>query len=86
MTISLWAIKVQKAPSLGRILTLTPAVFLWITVTIALIWYEIVVIPPTLAKNVATGTVVGIIIGISLILNLMLLIDFLSGLKKKEEA
>ena len=86
MTISLWAIKIQKAPSLGRILTLAPAAFLWITVTIALIWYEIVVIPPTLAKNVATGIAVGIIIGISLILNLMLLVDFLSGLKKKEEA
>ena len=86
MTVSLWAIKVQKAPSLGRILTLAPAAFLWITVTIALIWYEIVVVPPTLATNPATGTAVGIIIGISLILNLMLLIDFLLGLRRKEEA
>ncbi len=84
MTISLWAIKIQKAPKLGRALTLSPAFFLWITVTIALIWYEVIVVPATIATGkILTGYVVGAIIAISLILNIMLLIDFLKGLKAK---
>ncbi len=84
MTISLWAIKIQKAPKLGRALTLSPAFFLWITVTIALIWYEVIVVPATIAAGkILTGYVVGAIIAISLILNIMLLIDFLKGLKAK---
>ena len=82
MTISLWVIKVQKAPKLGKALTLSPAFFLWITVTVALIWYEVVVVPATIAAgNITTGYVVGAIIGISLILNIMLLVDFLKGLR-----
>lgn len=87
MTISLWVVKVQKAPPLGKGLTLTPAFFLWITVTIALIWYEIVVIPPMLAAGgmkTATGIAVGIITGIGLVLNIMLLIDFLLAYRRPE--
>jgi len=82
MTIALWAAKVQKTTALGKGLTYTPAFFLWITVTVALIWYEIVVIPPTIASDVVTGIAVGIITGIGLILNLMLLIDFLIAYRK----
>ncbi len=83
MTISLWVIRVQKAPKLGKALTLSPAFFLWITVTIALIWYEAVVVPATIAGgNILTGYVVGVIIAISLVLNIMLLIDFFKGLRK----
>ncbi len=83
MTISLWVIRVQKAPKLGKALTLSPAFFLWITVTIALIWYEAVVVPATIAGgNILTGYVVGVIIAVSLVLNIMLLVDFFKGLKK----
>lgn len=82
MTVSLWVVKVQKATTLGKTLTLSPAFFLWITVTVALIWYEVVVVPATIvAGNIVTGYVVGTIIGISLILNLMLLADFLKRLR-----
>ena len=85
MTVSLWVVKVQKAPTLGKALTLAPAFFLWITVTIALIWYEIVVIPATIAKGlVATGYAVGTIIAISLALNLMLIADYIRSLRRKE--
>ncbi len=83
MTISLWVIRVQKAPKLGKALTLSPAFFLWITVTIALIWYEAVVVPATIAGgNILTGYVVGVITAVSLVLNIMLLVDFFKGLKK----
>ncbi|MET1101177.1 MAG: carbon starvation protein A [Pyrodictiaceae archaeon] len=82
MTVALWAIKVQRTTALGRGLTLAPAFFLWITVTVALIWYEAVVVPATIAKNPVTGYTVGIITGIGLILNIMLLVDFLIAIRR----
>jgi len=82
MTVALWAAKVQRTTALGKGLTFTPAFFLWITVTIALGWYEAVVVPATIASDPVTGYAVGIIIGIGLILNIMLLIDFLLSLRR----
>lgn len=82
MTIALWVAKVQKTTTLGKGLTFAPAFFLWITVTVALCWYEAVVVPATIASDPLTGYAVGIITGIGLILNIMLLIDFLQSLKK----
>lgn len=82
MTISLWVIKVQKVTTLGKALVLSPAFFLWVTVTVALIWYEVVVIPALIAKGkVLSGILVGILLGISLILNLMLLTEFFKKLR-----
>ncbi len=85
MTVALWTAKVQKATALGRGLTLSPALFLWITVTVALVWYEVVVVPPQVAagglKSI-TGIAVGTIIGIGLILNLMLLVDFILSYRR----
>lgn len=85
MTIALWAAKVQKTTPLGRGLTLTPALFLWITVTLALIWFEIMVIPPLIVAGglkTATGIAVGIITIIGLALNIMLLVDFITAYRR----
>ncbi len=82
MTVALWAAKVQRTTALGKGLTFTPAFFLWITVTVALIWYEAVVVPATVIKNPLTGYAVGIITGVGLALNIMLLIDFLLALRR----
>ncbi|HIQ03205.1 MAG TPA: carbon starvation protein A [Desulfurococcales archaeon] len=85
MTIALWAIKVQKTTPLGKGLTLTPALFLWITVTLALIWFEIMVIPPLIAAGglkTATGIAVGVITIIGLALNIMLLVDFITAYRR----
>ncbi|HDN76099.1 MAG TPA: carbon starvation protein A, partial [Acidilobales archaeon] len=82
MTVALWAAKVQRTTALGKGLTFTPAFFLWITVTVALIWYEAVVVPATVVKNPLTGYTVGIITGVGLALNIMLLIDFLLALRR----
>ena len=85
MTVALWAAKIQKTTPLGKGLTLSPAFFLWITVTIALIWYEAVVVPPLIAAGgmkAITGIAVGIITAIGLILNLMLLADFIMAYRR----
>lgn len=84
-TSSLWAIKIQKTGLGGKIVTLTPAIFLWITVTIAIIWFEVIVIPPLLAAGglkAVTGIAVAVILGISFILNIMLLMDFIKAYKR----
>ncbi len=59
---------------------LIPALFLWITVTIGLIWYLFVVIPSIAVafnKYMLGGFTV-----IMLILNFILVADFLSGWRK----
>ncbi len=82
MTISVWAVKVQRAPSLGRFLTVAPAVFLWTTVTIALIWYLAVVVPAIAATKPLTATVVGLATVIGLALNLYLFALWITTMRK----
>ncbi len=82
MTISLWVIKVQKASKLGKALTVAPAVFLWITVTLALIWFLITVVPAT--PSLFTAIVVGIATCIGLGLNVYLFTLWLRSLRRRE--
>lgn len=65
-----------------------PAAFLWVTVTVALIWYEIVIIPAFLANpakpaNIVTGIIVGLINLFMLILNFVMIKSFLKNWKLK---
>ncbi|NPA23079.1 MAG: carbon starvation protein A [Crenarchaeota archaeon] len=84
MTISLWVIKVQKAPKLGKALTLAPAIFLWITVTLALIWFLIIVVPAT--PNIITAIIVGTATCIGLGLNTYLFALWIKALRTREQA
>ncbi len=88
MTVAVWTIKVQKAPSLGRALVVAPAVFMWVTTTLALLWYEATVIPPLIAKGggaAATGAVVGTVTAIGIALNLLILWLWIKSLTKPGE-
>ncbi len=85
MTISLWVIKVQKAPGLGKALTVAPAIFLWVTVTIALIWYLAFVVPHIALAKPFVAAVVGTATGIGLGLNLFLFAGWVRGLKRPIE-
>ena len=82
MTISLWAIKVQRAPGLGKGLTVAPAIFLWVTVTVALIWYLITVVPAIALHKPFTAAVVGGATGVGLGLNLFLFASWIRGLRR----
>ncbi len=82
MTVAVWTIKVQKATALGKALVVAPAIFLWFTVTAALIWYLIVVVPPELGT--ATGWVVGVITLIGVGLNLYLFVEWMRSLRRPE--
>ncbi|MFP4432392.1 MAG: carbon starvation protein A [Spirochaetaceae bacterium] len=53
-----------------------PAMGLWVTVTAAMFWYLIVVIPVTWDANPATGGTVGVITALMLVINFVFIIDF----------
>jgi carbon starvation protein len=63
---------------------LIPALFLWITVTVALIWYMFVAIPTFMGSNPVQAVILGIIIIVMILLNLLLIMDFFLIWKEKE--
>ncbi|TFG85258.1 MAG: carbon starvation protein A [Spirochaetales bacterium] len=89
LTVAVWVKK--KLDPKYTMMVLIPAVVLWVTVTAALIWYEIVIIPTffvDMAKtmNVITGGVVGAINLFMLILNFIMIAGFLKNYKEKKLA
>jgi len=79
LTVTVW-VKKKLNPKYVNI-TFIPAVFLWVTVTVALIWYEIVIIPVFFRSganttSVITGIVVGLITLFMLILNFIMINSF----------
>lgn len=84
MTVAIWAIKIQKTTGLGKTLTVAPALFMWVTVTAALVWYIFIVLPALVAKNIGTAIAVGVITVIGLALNIYLFIEWILTLHKRE--
>ena len=82
MTAALWVTKVQRAGNWSWAV-LIPALFLWITVTLALLWFLVVVVPGIGA--VTTKYAVAIITLTGLLLNFLLAIDFWAAWKKPAE-
>ncbi len=82
MTISLWVIRVQKAPKLGKALTVAPAIFLWVTVTVALIWYLAFVVPHIALSKPFVASVVGAATAVGVGLNLFLFAGWVRGLRR----
>ncbi|NPA05646.1 MAG: carbon starvation protein A [Crenarchaeota archaeon] len=86
MTIAVWVIRATRATRLGKALVVAPAVFMWATVTLALLWYEAAVVPVYLAKggtHTVTGLAVGGITALGLALNLMLFALWLREVRVK---
>ncbi|WP_297477732.1 carbon starvation protein A [Thermococcus sp.] len=82
MTAALWVTKVQRAGKWSWAV-LIPALFLWITVTLALLWFLVVVVPGISA--VATRYAVGIITLTGIGLNFLLAFDFWEAWKRPAE-
>ncbi len=87
LTVAMWVNK--KLDPKYTMAVLVPAVFLWVTVTTALVWYEFAVIPTffkDMAKtnSVITGATVGGITAFMLILNFIILFGFLKNWKTKK--
>ncbi len=86
LTVAVW-VKKKLNPAF-TMTVLVPAIFLWVTVTVALIWYEAVIIPTffVASANAAkklTGGIVGAMTLIMLILNFVMIGGFLKNWKSK---
>ena len=77
LTSALWVYVVAKVRGMYSILILIPAMFLWVTVTVGLAWWLVVVAPKlALAQTIGAGSIAAI----SLLLNLGLIYLFYKGL------
>lgn len=86
LTVAVWVKK--KLDPKYTMTILVPAIFLWFTVTCALVWYEIMVIPTFFkdmnkTMNVITGAVVGCITLFMLILNVSMIFGFYKSFTEK---
>ena len=89
MTVAVWVYKVQRASALGNALVIAPAIFMWITVTLALLWYESVVIPPMIAAggtSALTGAVVGVVTAVGVALNIAIFILWITAMRRPAES
>lgn len=80
ITAAVWVRNVQKSKKTWQYAVFIPALFLWVTVTVALIWYIFVAVPAI--KAATTKYPVGIFTAIMIILNFILIGDFLSAFIK----
>ena len=86
LTAALWVKKALNEKYTNAILI--PAILLWITVTVGLIWYELVIIPThftdmTNIRNVITGITVGTVSLIMLVMNVMIIVQFAKRFSKR---
>lgn len=80
VTVSAWVIRVQKQQGW---FCLIPASFLWITVTLAMVWYLFIAVPTFMAKSPLQAYALGTMIVIMLLLNLLLIYDFFKPKKPR---
>lgn len=74
LTGTAWVTKRLKSKAT---IALIPAYALWITVTAAIVWFSVVVLPASIQNNPGTGITVLVIEVIMLIMNFVFIIDFI---------
>lgn len=87
LTLAVWVKK--KLNPAYTMTVLIPALFLWVTVTAGILWYEVAIVPTFFAaganaKNVITGVAVGAINIFMLVLNFIMFAAFLRSWKGKK--
>ncbi|MDQ7031145.1 MAG: carbon starvation protein A [Desulfonauticus sp.] len=79
-TVAAWIYKKLDKKYVGY--ALIPALALWVTVTAAIIWYVIVVLPGFMAKNYGQGIILYVMNIIMIILNFILIFNFFKNKNK----
>ena len=65
-------------------IALIPGIFFWISVSAAMVWYLLKVVPVYVKTDPVQGYIVSGIMIIMLILNCMLMVSFIKNFRKKE--
>ncbi len=82
-TVSAWVLKeLRHAGLLYRLAVLLPALFLWVTITAALLWYLVVPLRALLQTHPAQAVLLMGIVLVELFLNLLLLADGLRSVRR----
>jgi carbon starvation protein len=81
ITAAVWVAKIQRPAKVWSYAVLVPALFLWITVTAGIIWYMLWIS----IKDPVTHVMVKSILFIGLILNFILIADFINAYRKPAE-
>ena len=81
MTAAAWVIRVQKSKGIN---VLIPALFLWVTVSSAMIWFLFVAVPTFYDKDPVKAIILAIMVAIMLALNLLLIYDYFKPEKDLE--
>ncbi len=79
LTGTMWLRKKIKAEKVN--IALIPALLLWVTVTGAIIWFGVFVMPSTIADDPVTGIIVLAIEIVMFILNIVFITDFIKNYK-----
>ncbi len=82
MTVAIWVIRHYAPSPFYRVAVLAPAAFLWITVSLALGWYAVSVLPDTFVRSPGQGLLLYAVVGVELLLNLLLLYHALRALAR----
>jgi len=82
MTAAIWVIRHYAPSPFYRFAVLTPAAFLWLTVSLALVWYAVSVLPDVFARSPGKGMLLYTIVGVEIFLNLLLLYHALPALTR----
>lgn len=80
VTVAIWVIREYAPSTLYRLAVLAPAGFLWITVSLALLWYAGAVLPGVMKSSPGQGALLYAIVAVELFLNLLLLVFALRAL------
>ena len=80
MTGAIWVF--AKMRSKFHAAAVIPALLLWVTVTAAIIWFLIVVMPGSIEKKAVPGWTVTVILVVMLIMNFIFIADFWRSYKK----
>lgn len=83
VTAAIWVIRTLNPSASYRLAVLGPAGFLWITVTLALLWYAAVVLPDVFRTSPGQGTLLYLVVGVELALNFLLLLHALRTLSRR---
>ncbi|MGC8982901.1 MAG: carbon starvation CstA family protein [Desulfurococcaceae archaeon] len=78
LTSALWVYAVLKVRGAPSYLIMVPALFLWLTVTAALVIWLVLVVPYLPALYIATA---GVVVAVSVVLDIVLILLFVRGLK-----
>ncbi len=82
LTVAAWALRVQRRRGMN---ILIPAIFLWVTVTLAMLWYVFYAVPVFYGKNPLQAVALAAMCLVMVSLNLLLMYDFLRPQKQTGE-